>query len=325
MISKGVVTRCAGFVIPLLLSFISVLGQTQNIPPHLLRPPRNPDEAAYRQIQIQRTMEAQQRQAMREAEASARASATLPREKLPKLTEADRARIEALLTPNPEDVAANKHLLDQPRTGIFRLFPNSNCESRRQIRVDGDCANHIPGGSSYSFRAGGITPDIHFNNGNLIGEGFVSQILVAELGDLALADVNLSTAGIGFLKDFEPANDFDGAAKQRAGILKGIDSGERKYSNIVVPKIDTTYATRIVAYRNDNNLARRLPREGLAADNPVTSFQMVQADNRFDLLVAFRVIRREADGNLTILWKELTRKKSPVITFDRDQELADFK
>jgi len=246
-------------------------------------------------------------------------------EKLPKLTDSDRSRIEALLTPNPEDIAANKGLLDQPRTGIFRLFPNSNCESKRQIRVDGDCANHVPGGSSYSFRPGGITPDIHFNNGELIAEGFFSQILIAELGDVPITDINVSSGGIGVLKDFEPAIDLAGARKQYASIVKRDDSGERRYSNKVIPKVNTTYATRIVAYRNDNNLTRRLPLEGLSSDNPVTSFRMVQADNRFDLIVAFRIIRREADGNLTIVWKELSRKKSPVITFDRRQPLSDFK
>src|SRR5687768_4289061 len=183
----------------LLLMIVSAHGQTQNLPPDLRRPPRSPDEAAYRQIQIQRTLEGQQRQAMRDAENNARSSPKFPREPLPRLTEADRKRIEALLTPDPADVAANKELLEQDRTGIFRLFPNSNCETRRQIKVDGDCANHVPGGSSYSFRFGGLTPDIHFNNGRLVTEGYFSQMIVTELGDLPVLNFAGAAEKIDFL------------------------------------------------------------------------------------------------------------------------------
>jgi len=284
----------------------------------------NPDADAYRQIQKQRAMDAHARTMMREAEANARASATLPREKLPKLTEKDRKRIEALLTPDPADVAANKEFLEQPRTGIFRLFPNSNCESKMQIRVDGDCANHVPGGSNYSFRPGAGTPDIHFNTGRVIGEGFFSEVILAEVGKMTIEET-ANAEQVAFLRKFEPASDFAGARRQHAELIKGIRSNGVTYSNRVLPKLDTTYAVRIIAYRNDNNLRRRLPVEGLTPDNPVISFQTVQADNRFDLLVVFRIIRREADGNITILWKELSRQKSPVITFGRDERLTDFK
>ena len=319
------ITRGFALVVFLLILITSAFSQLQSLPPELRRAPRNPDEAAYRQVQIQRTIEAQQRQAMRQAEANARASATLPREKLPSLTEEDRKRIEALLTPNPDDVAANKKLLDQSRTGIFRLFPNSDCETRRQIRVDGNCANHVPGGSSYSFRPGALTPDIHFNNGLLVGEGFFAQSIMTELGDMPILELEASAVGFRFLKDFVPAPDFTGARDQYAKIHGGITSDGKTYSNNALPKLNTTYAIRIIAYRNDNNLLRRMPREGTTVDNQVMNFRTVQSDNRFDLLVAFRIIRREADGNLTLVWKELSRKKSPAITFDRDQELADLK
>lgn len=309
----------------LLLTIVSAAAQTQNLPPHLTRPPRTADEAAYRQIQIQRTIEGQQRQAMRDAERNARSSVSFPREPLPKLTEADRKRIAALLTPDPADVAANQELLQQERTGIFRLFPNSNCETKRQIRVDGDCSNHVPGGSSYSFRSGALTPDIHFNNGKLVAEGFFSQMIVTALGDVPLMKAGEASEKIQFLNSFVPAKDFAGAREQRAEILKGVVANGITFSNAVLPKLDMTYVMRIVAYRNGNNLVRRLPPEGLSSDSPVVNFQIVQADNRYDLVVAFRVIRRETDGNVTIVWKELSRKKSPVITFEREEALSDFK
>jgi len=318
IVTQGI---CVGVIA--LLSIGSLLAQVP-APRGSRTSGQNPDADAYRQIQRQRAIDAQARTVMREAEANARASATLPREKFPTLTEKDRKRIEALLSPNPDDVAAHKEFLEQERTGIFRLFANSNCETKNLIRVDGDCANHIPGGSNYSFRPGATTPDIHFNNGQLIGEGFFSEVIVAELGSLSIDDA-LSTAQLRFLHDFVSAADFADALKQHADVVKGINSNGITYSNKITPKLDKTYAARIIAYRNGNNLLRRLPLEGLSLDNKVIAFQKVQTDNRLDLLVVFRIIRREADGNITLLWKEIERRKSPVITFRKDQELSDFK
>jgi len=322
MRSSVIVTRGMCVSVVALLSIGSLLSQVPA--PRGTRTGSTSDSDAYRQIQRQRALDAQARTLMRETEANARASATLPREKFPTLTEKDRKRIVALLSPNPDDVAAYKDFLAQDRTGIFRLFPNSNCETKRLIRIDGDCANHIPGGSNYSFRPGANTPDIHFNNGQIIGEGFFSEVIVAELGSLSIDDA-ISTQQLSFLRDFASAADFADALKVHASVVKGISSNGITYSNKITPKLDKTYAVRIIAYRNGNNLKRRLPLEGLSPDSNVIGFVKVQTDNRLDLLVVFRIIRREADGNITLLWKEVERRKSPVITFAKNQELADFK
>ena len=326
MRSRVVALKSIGLITVFLLMTVDLVGQLQSLPADLRRAPRNPDEAAYRQIQIQRAMERQQRAAMRQAEAEARASAEPPREKPPSLTEEDRKRIKALLTPNPEDIFANQALLEQPGTGIFRLFPNSSCESRTEVRVDGPCAKHVPGGSSYSFRPGAITPDIHLNEGWLIGDSFFSQIVVARIGDVSLVDLAATAPQLRFLSSFEPANDIPAAKQQYASLLKGIESDGVRYSKYVMPEIGTTFAMRIVAYRNGNNLVRRMTMPGVGPDHPVMMFKKLEEeDNRFDVLVAFRIVRRAEDGNLTIIWKELNRKKSPVLRFGQDEEMTDLK
>ena len=63
-------------------------AQIANLPPNLRRAASNPDQDAYRQVQIQRTMEAQQRVAMRQAEQEARDSAKI-REVMPSVSAAD--------------------------------------------------------------------------------------------------------------------------------------------------------------------------------------------------------------------------------------------
>ena len=245
--------------------------------------------------------------------------------RLPKLSRSDLAKIGALMRPDPNDVAIYKELLDKDGTGIFRLFPDSNCETKYIIRIDGECSNHVPGGSMYSFKSGVIPPVLRFNGGQLVGEGFFSQVVITELGDLPIQDPTSAAGHIEFLNAFVPSNSLAEARRQYAEIAKGISSEGRMYSNKVSPKLDTTYAMRMIAYRNKNDLTRRRPRGHFSYDHPYFRFRLMQAGKRFDVTILFRIIRREADGNLTIAWKEIRRTKSPVITFDKNEPLSDLK
>ena len=58
---------------------------------------------------------------------------------------------------------------------------------------------------------------------------------------------------------------------------------------------------RVVAYRNDTDAENKL-------------------DKRVDTILAFRITRKESDGNITILWKELKEQKAPKIIFPKDEK-----
>jgi len=47
-------------------------------------------------------------------------------------------------------------------------------------------------------------------------------------------------------------------------------------------------------------------------------------DKRMDLIVAFRVVGRETNGSVTILWKELNRLDAPKILFAKNEKLSDL-
>jgi hypothetical protein len=299
-------------------------AQTQNLPAELRRTPRSADEAAYRQIQIQRVMDAQARTAMRRAEEEARASAKTSGEHMPTLSAAEIKRIEALLTPHPDDLLKYKAFLSQDRTGIFRLFPQTVCDETRVIRVDGECANSVPGGSRYSFRAGSKTPDIHYVNGRLIAKGFFAHHLLGNVGDISLDSLLPGSKHLKPLADFVPETTYDRARSQSSDIENEMSLDGIKYSHSTDLALDSTYLLRIIAYKNGNNLQRRLTRERLSPNDPVWSFARLQTDHRLDLIVAFRIIRKDTDGNLTLIWKEIRRKKPPVITFAENEGMADF-
>ena len=298
-------------------------AQIASLPPNLRRAASNPDQDAYRQVQIQRTMEAQQRVAMRQAEQEARDSAKI-REVMPSVSAAEIKRIEQLLTPHPDDMQRYKAFLSLDRTGIFKLFPQSICDEARILRVDGECANSVPGGSRYSFRAGSKTPDIHYVNDRLWTKGFFALHLVANIGDVSIESLAPGDKFIKPLSDFVPGTDYDQARSQSDDIENGLALSGTTFTDNAEIRTDSTYLLRIVAYKNGNNLQRRLAKAAIALDDPIRNFEILLTDNRLDLIIAFRVIRRDDHNNLTILWREISRKKPPVITFPEDHGLADI-
>lgn len=294
-------------------------------------PPRNADEAAYRQISRQRAIDAQNQGDMRRAEDAARASYQLPREKIGKLTPKERKKIEALRAPNPEDLETYKEFLSQPETGIVRLLPGYDCESKHIVKVGGNCANSIPGGSFHRFRRDSISGDVLFMDGDLIAEGFFTNSIMTGLGNIPLDQVTVNSSGLKYLLDFQPSADRMIVKQQYLKFLKGVALEDgHVYANRLAAVPDMTYALRIIAYKNGNNVTKRLNRYLLQGTEPPAEsmdmmFLALKEDNRTDLTVSFRVIRKDADGSITLLWKVLAQKESPEIVFPDDVALADFK
>jgi hypothetical protein len=235
----------------------------------------------------------------------------------------DRKRIKALMTPDPADVEKYREFLKLDDTGIFRLYPDFDCESKGLVSVAGPCANQVHRGSLFNFRGSRYFSDLRYNNGKLVGNGFFSHEILADLGDVALAQLDLNAQGVDSLNKYEPAGDFSAAQKQFRDIVSGFEVGGLRFSRSVEPKPDHTYAMRIVAFDGKTSLEKRMFRR--TREPLLWPFRSVSADKRIDLIVAFRIVRMEPDGNITIVWKQLSRKKAPVIKFDDREPLRTFK
>lgn len=265
---------------------------------------------------------------LRQLEQEAYRGARFPAANLEKpLTKEEIKKIKALLAPNPEDLAKYKDFLRQPNTGLFRLFPDFDCESKNLIRVDANCENFIAGSWSYSFRSKKYADldffDIRFHEGDLIADGFLSQEILVVLGDVSLESVSPTSGGMKFLYDFKPEVQNHEAEKQFIQIANIIEVDGYKYSKRVKALENTTYAMRIVAYRNENNIKFRF-RDGISSDDRRYLFTNT-VDKRMDLTLAFRVIRKDKDGSISILWKELKRQESPKLIFQKNEKLSDIK
>ena len=241
-------------------------------------------------------------------------------------TKAARERIELLRAPNPEDLVKYKNFLSQPKTGLFRLFPDLGCESNSQVRIDGDCVNAIAYSWSYSFRQNDYSNDLLFDirlkDGSLISDGFHLQGILVDLGDIPLGSISAADEGIKFLIEFKPETRFEDIRKQFIQIEKGIVSNNYFYAKNVKVRENTTYAARFIAYKRQNDL-RSLFRNG--ESHIENTYFSLNIDKRTDLTMTFRVVRKDVDGNITILWKELNHQSSPKLVFRKDVKLSDIK
>lgn len=218
---------------------------------------------------------------------------------------------EKRLKPSADDTLRFADFLKQPKTGIFRLINDLGCESNVYvIRADEHCQNTIPGGSFYSFREKEYTTiylsDLRLKDGLLISDGILSQNILVKLGDIPLEDLSITSGGMNYLTGFVPEVLSSQATKQYIEIVKGIRAGKYEYRKVLPATVNNTYAIRIIAYHGS-----------VYRNFRGWFFNLLDGDSRVDLTIGFRIIRKETDGNLTILWKEINRQKSPKLKNDK--------
>jgi len=238
--------------------------------------------------------------------------------------------IRALSEPKPEDLITYKDFLKQPHTGIFRIFPDIECQSKFVLQVDGDCENNFYGLKSYSFRKNTYFPeDIKFRDGIFIADNFFSQEILVNLGNVNFNDVSLTASGMKFLNDFAAPVSMDEARKQYARIAGGVEADGYKYANKLKAETDTVYGLRLITYRIGNDvyvsLSKDYRRKIVVPEKQ--KFMGVKDDNknRADQIIAFRIVRKDEDGSITVIWKELKHQEAPKLTFKKDETYADIK
>lgn len=218
------------------------------------------------------------------------------------------------LQPNAADLTKYSAFLRQPKTGIFRLLPDPGCEENANvIRADKKCLEAIPESSFYSFREKEHTArylsDIRLKNDHLITDGILAQSFLVMLGDVKLEDVSLETDGLDFMRNYSVTPESTEARKQFLQMTQGVKSEDFLYRKVFPVIEDTTYALRVVAFRGNLYQTFRGYR-----------YDLLDGDKRIDLTVAFRIIRKNADGSLTLLWKELNRSDAPKFKFTKSKK-----
>lgn len=235
--------------------------------------------------------------------------------KQPTLTQQD---IEAVSI-NPADLNRYKEFLSQSNTGIMRLHNASICSPERLIiQAESACPNNVVGkATGYSFRTGDYKnifySDIFFAKEDFSARGGFTLGIFSNLGDIDLQTLSLSSEGVKQLADFQASADKAEIKRQYGILTKGLQIGENIYKTKAAAAENTSYVLRTIAYKG-----RVMRKSG------GFRYNTFQDDQRKDVLLVFRVVRRHDDGSLTLLYKELSRKAVPQVVLEKSEAGLDL-
>lgn len=222
----------------------------------------------------------------------------------------DRARKKLAPTADEKQIYAD--FLKQPNTGLVRIAAPVNCRIVDVTQPDQECYNHyIPGSAlSFSFRRGDYThhaySDLKRVNGDFVLTGTYVLGFITSIGDVPIESITQDNVLVTDLNKFVPADDINEVAGQEYDINKGLKIGDLTYRKSTSIREHTTYLLRSVAYRaRFFNLPKSDAKRG-----------SLDEDERVDVTIVFRVVRKGPDDNYLLLWKEIARIQSPLLTVD---------
>ncbi len=216
-----------------------------------------------------------------------------------------------MLLPNESDSARYADFLREPNTGLIKLFSDVGCEKNDNvIRVNEECLNWIPMSGFYSFREEEYTrnflSDIRIRDDMLITGGLLAQGILVALGDIELEKATLNTEGMSFLNNYNPESKSSKVLEQTLKLAKGIKSNDYLYRQSLPALENVTYGLRVIAYRGAFT--------GVFYGQKIN---ILDGDERTDVTIVFRVLNKDEEGTLTLLWKRLSRKDAPKIVFPK--------
>ena len=225
----------------------------------------------------------------------------------------------AAVAPSDELQSRYAELLRQPKTGIFKLVPDSGCVNNLKVvdAREGCLKYSIPGsGNSYSFRTESHRirhlADLTYDGRDVFLTGIFMHAVVTDLGDVPVEQVSNETPGMKFLNDFRPSTTAHEVEVIDSTFLKGIEVKGYRYAKSVPAKPNSTYGFRGVAYRG--RVVRSV--DGLR-------YNELDYDDREDVLIAFRIVERGEDGSITIVWRQLSEWEAPKIKIPETRDDGD--
>jgi hypothetical protein len=189
-------------------------------------------------------------------------------------------REAVLLAPPKEDREAYKVFLSRPDTGLVRLLPREKWDGKLSMRG---------GGAYYSFahltHEYGRASDVGLQQGHLmVGFAGADFGFMLGLGDVPLEGVSEETEAVRFMASFKtPPAEAEARAAYRQFGGEGHQAGPWTYKSRLPAVAGQTYALRSINYRES------------------------------DVLVAFRVVRKDSDGSVVLVWKLLKRYPKPSL------------
>lgn len=191
-----------------------------------------------------------------------------------------RAKETVFLLPSEEDFAAHRDFLRQPDTGLVRLMPREKYDGKMLIRG---------GGAYYSFvrltNAYGAGTNIGLEQETL-RTGFAGADFgfLTVIGDVPVDGITLDQPGVRYLAALNsPATEPEAREQQRRSSI-GFEADGFFYRGYLPATVNTTYALRSTSYAQS------------------------------DILIVFRVTRRDEDGSYILEWRMLKKFLGPTVS-----------
>ena len=224
------------------------------------------------------------------------------------------------------DAAPYAELLKSESAGIIKIFPSMNCLSSTVIRVDAECASYVPMSSDFSFRNRGYIDhfyeDIGYTDGVFSNRAFFTQAAFVELGDVPLrVELSADPKVLALAKVADKDVTIDDAKLTAAQLKATMEIDAVPVSSQVVPELGKTYGLRVIAYRFSGSVPPVTAKSSLIE----LRFLSLNADKRDDLTLVFRILSKDENGGLTIVWQELRRAAAPKLKLGKGQPLSDFR
>ena len=209
------------------------------------------------------------------------------------------------------------------------LIPDFGCNNRSFVYAESDCANAVTNAWHYSFRSNDCIDtqffsDLRLDKENVVSDGFFWHGILVYLGNVDLENLTTESDGIKYLSQFVPAARHSDAMKQLEEIVTGIDSSGYNYSNKARFELNSTHALRSIAY-NSNRKPKVKRKDDKMFSFDDKRFASLKADKTIDIIIVFQVIRVEENGGITIVWKEISRQKAPMLVIAKNERLADIR
>lgn len=203
--------------------------------------------------------------------------------------------------------------LQQSDTGLTKLVSDAGCaDNVRVIVATEDCLKYtMPGaGNSYSFRLDNYRipslADVIYTDDSFQASGVLLHGIFVNIGDVPLEKTTLRTNGLKYLINFVPVAEFEDAKQVDEELTEGITRDGFVYRRGLFAVENTTFVLRSIAYKGSHYRAVR-----------GVTYNELSFDKRADVIVAFRIVEKGPDGSVTILWKEMARKKAPKMSGGR--------
>jgi hypothetical protein len=196
------------------------------------------------------------------------------------LREQIKSREAVLLAPSDEDRKTYAEFLAQPGTGLIRLLPRERWNGKLSTSGDGAVYSFVRLTHEYGFGSDIMLEQDEFSVG-FAGADFGFMV---NLGNVPLETLTTEAEAVQFMASFKtPLAEPEARKAYRQFGGGGQQAGQLSYKSRVPVFINNTYALRSVNY------------------------------DRSDVLVAFRVVRKDFDGSAVLLWKLLERYPKPML------------